>query len=385
MSDIEVIAAADPASLAAFDAVIDVRSPAEFAEDHPPGAISLPVLSNEERARVGTLYVQESRFLARRIGAALIARNIAAHLEHALADKSGGWRPLVYCWRGGQRSGAMATILSQVGWRTAVLAGGYKTYRRWVKTRLYDEAPAPMRLALLDGRTGSGKTEILARLAARGVQTLDLEGLAEHRGSVFGAHAGRPQPSQKLFESRLLAALAALDPARPVVAEAEASKVGDRMVPPALWLAMQAAPRIVVHAPVEARAGYLARFYADVVADGARFDAALERLPVHPGRKALAAWRDLAGAGDLAGLAAGLIAAHYDPAYDRVGRRQAQPPLGTVELAGLDPGAQEAAADEIAALVARWAAAPSGPPPRPDGGGPAGPGAERPVSGRSAG
>ena len=141
MSEIEVITAADAASLAPFDAVIDVRSPAEFAEDHVPGAISLPVLSNEERAQVGTIYVQESRFRARRIGAAIIARNVARHLETVLADKGGEFRPLVYCWRGGQRSGAMATILSQVGWRTAVLAGGYKTYRRYVQARLYGEAP----------------------------------------------------------------------------------------------------------------------------------------------------------------------------------------------------------------------------------------------------
>src|SRR5579872_889772 len=185
MSDIESIREVDPETLGAFDAIIDVRSPAEFAEDHVPGAISLPVLDDAERAEVGTIYVQDSRFRARRVGAALVARNVARHLETALADKDGAFRPLVYCWRGGQRSGAMATILSQVGWRTAVLAGGYRTYRRHVKARLYDETP-PLKLVLLEGRTGTGKTAVLSRLAARGVQTLDLEGLAEHRGSVFG-------------------------------------------------------------------------------------------------------------------------------------------------------------------------------------------------------
>ena len=223
---------------------------------------------------MGTLYVQVSRFTARKIGAAIIARNVAAHLETALKDKDGSFRPLIYCWRGGQRSGAMAIILAQVGWRTAVLAGGYKTYRRWVQRRLYDERPA-LRLVLLEGRTGSGKTEILARLAARGVQTLDLEGLAEHRGSVFGALVGQPQPSQKMFESRLVAALDALDLARPIVVEAEASKVGDCMTPPALWSAMTAAPRIAVSAPAAARAPYLARHYADIVADRAVFEASL--------------------------------------------------------------------------------------------------------------
>ena len=193
----EAIVSLDPASLTRFDDIIDVRSPAEFAEDHiPRGQISLPVLSDAERALVGTIYVQDSRFKARRIGAALVARNIAAHLEGSLKDKSGGWAPLVYCWRGGQRSGAMATVLAQVGWRTAVVAGGYKTWRRRVTAALYDGVP-PRRLILLDGYTGSAKTEILHRLTALGVQTLDLEGLADHRGSLFGGLAGtRRSPAE---------------------------------------------------------------------------------------------------------------------------------------------------------------------------------------------
>jgi tRNA 2-selenouridine synthase len=350
MSEIEVVSAADPASLEPFDAVIDVRSPAEFAEDHVPGAISLPVLSNAERAEVGTLYAQVSRFTARKVGAALIARNVARHLETALKDKDGAFRPLIYCWRGGQRSGAMATILSQVGWRTAVLKGGYKTYRRWVQRRLYDERPA-LKLVLLEGRTGSGKTELLGRLAVRGVQTLDLEALAEHRGSVFGGLVGRPQPSQKLFESRLVAALDGLDLARPIVVEAEASKVGDRMTPPALWTAMTAAPRIAVSAPAEARAAYHARHYADIVADRAVFEAALQRLPIFPGRKAIARWLALADAGDLATLAGELVETHYDPSYDRAARKDPRPRLAEIALAALDPAAQEAAADQIARLV----------------------------------
>ena len=284
------------------------------------------------------------------MGAALVARNVARHLETALADKGGGFRPLIYCWRGGQRSGVMATILAQVGWRTALLAGGYKTYRRQVTARLYDEAPA-LKLVLLDGRTGSGKTEVLKRLPARGLQVLDLEGLAEHRGSVFGGVAGRSQPSQKMFESRLLAALDGLDPTRTIVVEAEASKVGDRMVPPALWKAMAAAPRVTLVAPPQARARYLAAHYADVVADRAAFDASLARLPVYPGRRALAAWRALADAGDLEGLAADLIEGHYDPAYDRVSRKDGRPLLGVVELEGLEATAQEQAADAVVSLV----------------------------------
>jgi tRNA 2-selenouridine synthase len=351
MSEIEVIERADGRALARFDAIIDVRSPAEFAEDHVPGAISLPVLNNAERAEVGTIYVQESRFRARRIGAALIARNIARYLETELADKPGGFLPLVYCWRGGQRSGAMATILSQVGWRTAVLAGGYKTYRRHVRARLYDDAWT-LPVVLLEGRTGSAKTEILGRLATRGVQTLDLEALAEHRGSVFGG-IGHEQPSQKMFETRLLAALEQLDPARPVVTEAESSKIGDRMIPPGFWKAMAAAPRIAVAAPIEARARYLASHYADVVTDRTAFDAALERLPVFPGRKAVAAWRALADAGDLEALAADLVGNHYDPAYDRSNRKDPRPRLATLEMADLADADQDATANAIVGLLAQ--------------------------------
>ena len=347
---LEVISSADPASLAPFDAIIDVRSPGEFAEDHVPGAINLPVLSDEERAQVGTIYVQSSRFLARKIGAAHVSRNIARHLETALVDREGGFQPLVYCWRGGQRSNAMATVLSQVGWRTGLLEGGYKTYRRWVQARLYDEA-LDLKLVLLDGGTGSGKTEMLGRLAERGVQVLDLEGLAGHRGSLFGGFADAPQPSQKMFESRLLAALDALDPVRPVVVEAESSKIGERMTPPALWTLMRAAGRIELVAPRGERARYLVSAYSDIARDRAALEEAFERLPTHPGRERLEGWRKLADAGDFEALAEALIELHYDPAYARSAKKDTRPRLKVLEMETLSPERMAEAADEIAELV----------------------------------
>ena len=350
MARIEVIETADTASLAPFDAVIDVRSPAEFAEDRAPGALNLPVLSDAERAEVGTIYVQESPFRANRIGAAYVSRNIAGHLEGALADMPPGFRPLIYCWRGGQRSNAMATILSRVGWPTAVLSGGYRTYRRHVQARLYDQ-PCALRLVLIDGDTGSAKTEILNRLPERGLQILDLEGLAGHRGSLFGALAGRPQPSQKMFESRLLQALERLDPARPVLVEAESSKIGDLMVAPSLWRAMQTAPRIEITAPRPERARYLVATYHDIVADPEALETAFRRLPVYPAQRRLEDWRRLAGEGAFETLAEALIELHYDPAYSRARRKLGRAPLAEIALETLDAPAQIRAADGIARLM----------------------------------
>ena len=283
-----------------FDTVIDVRSPAEHAEDHLPGALSMPVLSNEERAEVGTIYVQQSPFLARKLGAALVFRNAANHIEQRLSHHEGGWRPLVYCWRGGQRSGSFTWMLQQIGWRAEVIDGGYRTYRRLVKRYLYDD-PLPHRLIALEGYTGTAKTDLLAILQARGVQVLDLEGLANHRGSLLGERPGG-QPSQKAFESELAAQLCGLDPARPVVVEAESSKIGERILPPSVWNALKSAPRIEVVAPIDARTAYLTRAYDDILSDGARLKDRLTPLRLYRGHAVVDGWFELIDAGDKAGV-----------------------------------------------------------------------------------
>ena len=351
MTRIKLLETVDPASLAAHDLIIDVRSPGEFALDHLPGAVNLPVLDDAQRAEVGTIYVQDSSLRANRIGAAYVARNIAHHLETRLADAPAGFKPLVYCWRGGQRSNAMATILSRIGWRTSLLHGGYKTYRRAVQARLYDE-PCALDLVLLDGDTGTAKTEILLDLPRRGVQILDLEGLARHRGSLFGAVGGAPQPSQKMFESQLLLALDALDPARPVLVEAESNKIGDRVVPPRLWEAMARAPRIALSAPRAARARYLIEAYGDIAADRDALAAILARLPIHPAQRRLAAWREMVEQGAFLDLAETLMAVHYDPAYARSRGKTEAVSLGAIALESLDAPARDAAAGEIARLIA---------------------------------
>lgn len=340
-----------------FDTVIDVRSPAEFAEDCIPGAINLPVLDNEERARVGTIYKQQSPFLARKLGAALVFRNAANHVEKSLSHHEGGWRPLVYCWRGGQRSGSFAWMLGQIGWRSEAIEGGYRTYRRLVNAMLYD-GTLPHRFVALDGYTGTAKTEILKLAATRGVQVLDLEGCAEHRGSLLGA-TGEEQPSQKAFESRVAGVLCGLDPSRPVLVEAESSKIGERILPPAVWEALKAAPRIAVEAPVAARTSYLVRAYDDILSDGAQMEHKLSFLRAHRGHAVVDGWNALIAAGDKPGLTRALMEQHYDPSYDKSRRLHGGDPAERIVLPDLMPAQLDAAAGKVAALLeGRFAALP---------------------------
>ncbi len=315
------------------DTIIDVRAPAEFIQDHLPGAINLPVLNDIERAQVGTTYSKVSPFSARKIGGALVAANTAAHLQGPLADKNGDWQPLVYCWRGGQRSGAFATILTQVGWRVSLLQGGYRSYRRLVVQMLYD-TPLPHRITLIEGGTGTAKTQLLHHLKDIGAQVLDLEGIAHHRGSLFGAMKSE-QPAQKMFESRIAAALTALDPNKMTWIEAESSKVGARVIPPSLWLAMSAAPRVEINAPLSARADFLCRAYKDLTDDENTLQNVISRLrPYHAG-ETISAWQMLADRQDWPALAHGLITYHYDPRYTKSAARS-QAEHHHMNLADLD-------------------------------------------------
>ncbi|WP_170349277.1 tRNA 2-selenouridine(34) synthase MnmH [Ruegeria atlantica] len=332
-----------------FDTVIDVRSPAEFAEDHLPGAINLPVLNNEERAQVGTIYVQQNPFLARKLGAALVFRNAANHIEHSLSHHEGGWKPLVYCWRGGQRSGSFTWMLQQIGWRAEVVDGGYRAYRRLVNRYLYDD-PLPHRLVALDGYTGTAKTDLLMYLKARGVQVLDLEDIANHRGSLLGEMPGG-QPSQKAFESALSAALCGLDPARPVVVEAESSKIGSLILPPSLWTALRTAPRIQVSASLEARTAYLVKAYDDILSDTERLRDRLSPLRFHRGHDVVDGWLALIDAGDKRALTRALMEQHYDPAYAKSSKTRAVKIIAQIDVAALDDAGLNAAAARVEEIL----------------------------------
>ena len=312
-----VTAAETAADLAAFDAVIDARSPAEFAEDHLPGALNWPVLDDDQRRVVGTLYVQASALEARKLGAVLVARNIASHLERWMADKPRDWQPLVYCWRGGQRSGALAWFLDQIGFRTAKLAGGYKGFRSVVRQDLA-ERPARFDFRVLAGRTGSGKTRLLQALAAEGAQVLDLEALACHRGSILGGLPGQPQPAQKHFDSRLWQALRGLDAGRPVFVESESKKIGRLQVPDALIARMHSHGQVLrVEMDDAARLRLLLDDYGFFAADVERFCGLLDGLVTLRGRDTVARWQALARGGQWADVFGQMMTEHYDPLYGR--------------------------------------------------------------------
>lgn len=304
------------AQLETFDEIIDVRTPAEFAEDHVPGAINLPVLDNEQRIVVGTIYKQKSAFEARRIGGAMVAENIARHVSGYMQDKPRSWRPLVYCWRGGQRSGSFVTWLRLIGWDAQQLAGGYKQFRHLVIEQIETLAPQ-LQLRMICGATGSGKTRILEALARHGAQVLDLEDIAAHKGSVLGALPDRPQPTQKGFETTLYDRIRKLDPARPVFVEAESRKIGRTHIPEPLIGAMRAAPCIRIEAERDARLSFLIRDYAYLGDDIPTLLQNIERLRSLQSNETLARWRQLAESRDLPTLFGEFIDLHYDPLYRR--------------------------------------------------------------------
>jgi tRNA 2-selenouridine synthase len=306
----------EAATLRQFDTIIDARTPLEYAEDHIPGAVSAPVLDDAQRAEIGTMYKQVSAFEAKKIGAALVAKNVASHIEAHFSKMPKGWKPLVYCWRGGKRSGAMAHILREVGWDAKTLEGGYRAYRRFVVAELAVR-PGDFEFVVIHGPTGSGKSRLLGELARADAQVLDLEGLAAHRGSVLGNLPDRRQPPQKMFESELLRALQRLDPSKPVFVEGESKKIGQLHVPDALIERMRASECVVIETTVETRVALLLDEYRHFLEDRSVLDTQLDCLTALHGRERIAEWKALAARGEWPEFVRRLLVEHYDPAYRR--------------------------------------------------------------------
>ena len=333
------------AQIGEFDEIIDVRSPSEYAEDHLPGAISAPVLDDAQRAQIGTLHKQASAFDAKKAGAALVAINIARHLQERFADRPKSWHPLIYCWRGGQRSGAMTEIFSRIGWPVAQLAGGYKAYRRHVIDQLAS-LPGKFELRIVCGTTGSGKSRLLTAMCDAGAQVLDLEDLARHRGSVLGHLPGQPQPAQKMFETLVWQALAGFDPAQPVFVEAESKKVGGLHVPDALMARMRESPCLRVELATPLRVALLKDDYVHFLSDAQWLNQQLDLLIDLHGRARIAEWKALSEAGAWDALVERLLTEHYDPAYLRGMARNFQhyADAAPLPLHGIDPAAMADAA-----------------------------------------
>jgi tRNA 2-selenouridine synthase len=304
------------AQLREFDTVIDARSPSEYAEDHLPGALSCPTLDDDERALVGTIYKQQGAFEAKRIGAPLAAKNIARHIEAHFAAKPRHWKALVYCWRGGGRSGALTHVLRQVGWDVSRLEGGYKAFRRQVVTDL-ESLPERLAFHVICGATGSGKSRLLEALPATGAQVLDLEVLAAHRGSVLGDLPDEPQPTQKAFETRIWTALSGFDPARPVFVESESKKVGNLRVPEALMERMRGGRCFRLETVNEGRIELLLEDYAHLIARPAVLEEKIDCLKDLHGVERIAQWKTHIREGDWTRLVTDLLDNHYDPAYRR--------------------------------------------------------------------
>lgn len=328
------------AGLDEYDAIIDVRSPSEFAEDHIPGAINCPVLSDAERIEVGTLDKQVDPFEARKLGACYAARHIAEHVTQYFQDKPREWKPLIYCWRGGNRSGSMAHVFARIGWPVAQLEGGYKNYRRAVISAL-QELPARYAYRVVCGPTGSGKSRLLQTLAAQGAQVLDLEHLARHKGSVLGGLPDAAQPSQKAFESAIWDHLRRFDAMRPVYVEAESKKVGNLRVPEELMQAMRSSPCVVLSLPASERIQLLMEEYEHFVIDPEDLAGKLDRLVSFYGHETIAGWKTLARTAQLKELTRLLLEHHYDPAYTRsIDRNFVQ--LANGEQIIMEKGSEEA-------------------------------------------
>ena len=297
-----------------FDTIIDVRSPLEFAEDHIVGAINCPVLSDLERQKVGTIYKKESSFKAKIIGSSLTAKNIAFHIENKFMEKKGSWQPLIYCWRGGQRSKAFSIVLSEVGWRTNQLKGGYKEYRNQVINFLDNIGPK-LKITLISGKTGSAKTKILKSIENEGGQILDLEGLANHKGSLLGKIPDLIQPSQKFFESLIFNKIQKLNLKDKIYIEAESSKIGNIHIPKSIWKKMIKSPRIEISANVELRAKFLVSDYDYMCNNPTLINPIIKGLKNRLSKELFDEWTNLIDRKKWFDLTKSFLENHYDPSY----------------------------------------------------------------------
>ncbi|MEO0456342.1 MAG: tRNA 2-selenouridine(34) synthase MnmH [Cyanobacteria bacterium P01_A01_bin.114] len=308
--------------------ILDVRSPGEYEQGHLPGAFSFPLFSNEERAEVGTCYKQQGHEAAVELGLELVGPKMATFVRQAkpLAPDQ---QVRVHCWRGGMRSGSMAWLLKTAGLEVVTLTGGYKAFRRWVRQLLATPKP----IIILGGMTGTAKTDILHALAHYGQQVLDLEGLANHRGSSYGALGLPPQPSTEQFENLIAAQWQTFSPAQPVWIEAESRRVGTCRVPDELMQQMEQAKTLEIIRPLSERLDLLVEIYGQ--ADTTALVEATERVRKRLGGQRTQAAVEHIREGNLR-AAVEIVLTYYDRTY-RYDLERRNLTIPQVEVAGLNP------------------------------------------------
>lgn len=297
--------------------IIDTRSPAEYEQGHIPGSVNVALLENDERAIVGTLYKQDGPELAKRKGLQIVSGKLANMVERItdLTNADPAASLVVYCWRGGMRSKSLLTVLELMGVRGAQLQGGYKAYRRHVQDALASFSLQPQ-LYVLCGSTGVGKTILLKLLAERGVPVIDLEGLANHRGSAFGhVGLGKPATAQN-FDAELLQALTECNSQPCLFVECESKRVGNVYLPESLHSSMQTARKILIRASRNTRAQRLIAEYTDSLGDNnPEIAASMASLGKKLGKKRISQLLADYAAGNLLHVTETLLEEYYDPLY----------------------------------------------------------------------
>jgi len=326
------------ASLLDTHCIIDARTPLEFAEDHLPGAINVPILTDAERVEIGTLYKQQGPQAARIRGLELTCHRFPA-IVATIAEAAKGQPVLVYCWRGGLRSESIAMLLEMTGYPVAKLAGGYKSFRSIV-TSFFESVSLPVQLVVLHGMTGSGKTEFLQQLPQQRYTVIDLEGLARHRGSAFGSLGLGEQPPQKRFETLLWDTFRKAPTDRPIVVEGESKRIGRINLPGNLYEVMAASTKVWCDVSVATRvkrlsAEYAREEYRQPMAE------ALERIKKKLGGPQYLELQHKLAAWDIPGVAQDLIEQYYDMLYYRVRKWE---PEGTISLEDYNSAERELAA-----------------------------------------
>ena len=314
--------------------ILDVRSPAEFEKGHIPGAHSFPLFTDEERAQVGTLYSKSGREAAFFAGLDFVGPNMSMFVKKALrlAPKH---QLLIHCWRGGMRSASMAWLLHSAGFDVMLLDGGYKSYRAYIRERFN----VPVRLLVLSGMTGCGKTEILHEIKKTGAQMLDLEGIANHKGSVFGHLGQKPQPSTEQYENNLAQIWRSFDFSKPVWIEDESRNVGGVSIPDPLYALMTQARVIRIDFPKAYRIARLVAEYAGI--DDAEIALSLQKIRDSLGNKNVQDLLQLLSEQQYAPFV-NKILDYYDESYDYSLKRKAFSKIESISPKGKTPAEKAA-------------------------------------------